>query len=155
MPARTCHLWLSVSLFLIASSAYAQAPPELISYPDAILFNGKIATFEGLLMNEQVVFHKAIALRDGKVFEVGTDQQILRLKGPQTLLMDLKGKTVLPGFVDNHNHPHEWVHYFRYDSFFPNVKLLFVAGPDDQIKENRPDIFYGRRWRLSRTWNRN
>ena len=130
-------------LFLSAAAATAQVPPELISYPDTILFNGKVLSFEGPLMAERTVFSSAIALRDGKVFELGRDQQILRLKGPRTLLIDLQGKTVLPGFVDNHNHPHEWVHYFRYDSFLPNVKLLFVAGPDDQIKENRPDIFYG------------
>ena len=139
----TTLLWLLVTTIALARAASAQVPPELIGYPDALLYNGKVASFDGPLMNEQLVFHSAIALRDGKVFAVGTDQQILRLKGPKTLAIDLKGKTVLPGFVDNHNHPHEWVHYFRFDSFMPNVKLLFVAGPDDQIKENRPDIFYG------------
>ncbi|MBI4464446.1 MAG: amidohydrolase family protein [Acidobacteria bacterium] len=129
--------------FLIALSSRAQIPPELISYPDAVLFSGKILTFDGPLMNERPIFHKAMAIRDGKVFAVGTDEQIVKLKGPTTLAIDLRGKTVLPGFVDNHNHPHEWIHYFRYDSFLPNVKLIFVPGPDDKITENRPDIFYG------------
>lgn len=135
---------LQVAVFVMtALASEAQIPPELIRYPDAALVNGKILAFEGPLMSERLVFHEAIAIRDGKVLALGTDEQILRLKGPNTLTIDLKGKAVLPGFVDNHNHPHEWIHYFRYDSFIPNVKLVFVPGPDDEFRENRPDIFYG------------
>jgi len=143
VTAKVIPALLLLALFRIVPASQAQVPAELINYPDSVLFHGKILTFDGPLMSERLVFHPAIAIRDGKVFAVGTDQQILRLKGPKTVTIDLKGKTVLPGFVDNHNHPHEWIHYFRYDSFFPNVKLVFVPGPDDKITENRPDIFYG------------
>ena len=143
MSARFVVALFLIVLFPTSLFSQAQVPPELVSYPEIILFNGKIATFDGPLMNEESVFHQAIAIRDGKVLTVGTDEEVLQLRGSQTSVMDLKGKTVLPGFVDNHNHPHEWIHYFRYDTFFSNVKLIFVPGPDDEIRENRPDIFYG------------
>ncbi len=134
----------SVGLYQGFSVAAAQVPEELIHDPDALLFNGKITTFEGALMNENIVFHQAMALWNGRVLAVGTDEEILQYKGPETVTVDLKGKTVLPGFVDNHNHPHEWVHYFRYDTFMPsNVTYVFVPGPDDQIREYGPDIHYG------------
>ncbi len=120
-----------------------EIPSEVLHYPETVLWNGKIATFDGPLMKEIVSFHQAIAIRDGKVLAVGTDQEILRLKGPETLAIDLKGKTVLPGFVDPHNHPNEWAHYFRFDSFIPDVKLVYVPGPDDRYQELRPDISWG------------
>ena len=154
-------IFLLGSFFLIALASPAQVPPQLIGYPDAVLFNGKILTFDGPLMREQVVFHKAIALRDGKVFEVGTDDQILKLKGPKTLTVDLKGKTVLPGFVDNHNHPHEWVHLLPVRFFFPNVKLLLSQAPTIRSKRTGRTFSMagGRcsrilRRRSSRAWNR-
>ena len=143
MPAARLGTIFLLAFLLTGNVAESQVPPELIRYPDMVLFNGKIATFEGTLMNERTVFHQAIAVRDKKVLRVGTNEEVRRLQGPETVAIDLKGKTVLPGFIDNHNHPHEWVHYFRADSFFPHMKLLFIPGPDDKIRENRPDIFYG------------
>lgn len=139
---RVTLILLSLVLFPQPVSL-AEIPSEVINYPDVVLFNGKIATFDGDLMAERVVFHEAVAIRDGKILALGTDNNILKLKGPKTLTIDLKGKTVLPGFVDPHNHPNEWAHYFRYELFFPNVKLIYVPGPDDRYKELRPDISWG------------
>lgn len=136
-------LALSQLVFSEFVCAQARIPAELISYPEVILFNGKIAVFDGPLMNEKLLFHQAIAIRSGRVMAVGADKDLLKLKGPETQAIDLKGKMVLPGFVDPHTHPQEWAHYFRYDSFIPNVKLVYLAGPDDRFKELRSDVFLG------------
>ncbi|MBI4463692.1 MAG: amidohydrolase family protein [Acidobacteria bacterium] len=131
-------------LFLFYSISFAQVPPEVIHYPDLILFDGKVASFEGALLNERVSFSEAIAIRNGRVFVVGTDEEVLKLKGPNTIAIDLDGKTVLPGFADTHNHPNEWVHYFRFDSFLPDyVKYVYIPGPDDVYQQYRPDISWG------------
>ena len=47
---------------------------------------------------------QALAIRDGKIIAAGGNQQILGLKGPQTKIVDLKGRTVVPGIIDTHSH---------------------------------------------------
>jgi hypothetical protein len=46
-----------------------------------------------------------MAVRDGKVLLLGNNSDVLALKGPSTQVMDMKGKTILPGFINNHHHP--------------------------------------------------
>ncbi|MGH7828777.1 MAG: amidohydrolase, partial [Candidatus Binatia bacterium] len=93
-------------LGLFASQALAQTvPPELVSYPDMILHNGKIVTMDdtSTSINPGSVV-QAVAIRDGKILATGSDKIILALKGPQTKIIDVKGKTVLPGIIDTHSH---------------------------------------------------
>ena len=66
---------------------------------DIILFNAKIAT------NTVPSFVESIAVKDGKVTAAGTDDEILRQRGPATQVIDLKGRTVIPGLNDSHMHP--------------------------------------------------
>lgn len=89
------RMQIALSLILIATAASAQSvPAELISYPQAIFHNGNILT-----VNEQFARAEAVAVRDGKFLAVGSNDEVLRLKGPQTKVYDLKGKMVIPGFV--------------------------------------------------------
>jgi len=46
----------------------------------------------------------AAAVRDGKFIAVGSDAEVLKARGPNTRVIDLHGKTVLPGFNDTHVH---------------------------------------------------
>jgi predicted amidohydrolase YtcJ len=88
--------WTSlVSLAWLA--ACGPTPPPLA--PEAIFVNGKIA-----LVDDAFTLVQALAVRDGKVAAVGTTSEISALKGEKTRVIDLKGKTVLPGFIDSHLH---------------------------------------------------
>src|SRR6202453_4160864 len=64
----------------------------------SIFHNGKIAT------NSKPYFAEAIAVEDGTVSSVGLDSDVLRLKTPETRLVDLRGQTVIPGLNDSHLH---------------------------------------------------
>ena len=87
-------------LGMLCGSTYSQdVPPEVIVYPQIILYNGKILTVD---RNFSVA--QAIAIRDERILAVGTDNRILRLAGPNTERIDLQGKTVVPGFIDTHAH---------------------------------------------------
>ena len=66
---------------------------------DTILHNAKIAT------NTVPSFVDALAITDGKISATGTNQEILRLRGPGTEVIDGKGRTVIPGLNDSHIHP--------------------------------------------------
>ena len=66
---------------------------------DLIYFNGNILT-----MNEAMPQAEAVYVKNGKIIEVGGTAQILKLKNAQTVLIDLKGKTLMPGLIDAHGH---------------------------------------------------
>jgi predicted amidohydrolase YtcJ len=78
--------------FVLAATAQP-APPDLI------LFNGKIVTVDAAFS-----YAEAVAIRDGRFTAVGSNVDIRRLAGPNTKLTDLRGRTVVPGFGDNHLH---------------------------------------------------
>jgi predicted amidohydrolase YtcJ len=78
--------------------------------PTLILHHGKIAT-----VDKDFRIAEAIAIRDDKILAVGSNDDILNLKGEKTELIDLGGKLVLPGLIDSHVHPgsaamHEFSH---------------------------------------------
>ena len=80
----------------------AQAPDvslleKVAVYPSLILHNGKIAT-----MDQNMTFHQAMAIRGERVWKLGADQELRPLAGPQTELVDLKGRTVVPGLRRAH-----------------------------------------------------
>jgi predicted amidohydrolase YtcJ len=89
-----------VALLAVASgSAVAQGPGAAGSAPDVVLVNGKIITVDG-----QFTIAQAVAVRGERVVAVGTNQEITRLAGPATRRIDLRGRSVVPGFIDNHAH---------------------------------------------------
>ena len=96
---------------------------ELAVYPSLIVYNAKIYT-----MDENLSSHQAMAIRGTRIWQLGTNDAIRRLAGPQTKLIDAKGRTVLPGLIDAHTHPHLWgmMHLgFKYD---PQLQWLYVEG---------------------------
>ena len=66
---------------------------------DQILFNGKIIT-----VNDQFQIAQAIAIKGDRILKVGSNADIQKLRGPDTNMMDLHRKTVIPGLIDNHAH---------------------------------------------------
>jgi predicted amidohydrolase YtcJ len=46
----------------------------------------------------------AVAIRDGRFLAVGADKEVMALAGPKTKIVNLKGRRVLPGLIDNHLH---------------------------------------------------
>ena len=70
--------------------------------PEAIYFNGKIVTLDAAGSTAG-----AVAVKDGKVLKVGSADEIKKLAGSSTRLVDLGGKTVVPGLIDAHCHPME------------------------------------------------
>ena len=70
-------------------------------HPDAsiILINGRIATQDG-----RRSFATAVAIKDGRFLTVGSDQEILAYRGATTQVIDVGGRTVIPGLNDSHLH---------------------------------------------------
>ncbi len=70
--------------------------------PEVIFFNGKIVTLDPAGSTAA-----AVAVKDGKVLKLGGAEEIKKLAGPATRLIDLGGKTAVPGLIDAHCHPME------------------------------------------------
>ncbi|MHA2184327.1 MAG: amidohydrolase [Promethearchaeota archaeon] len=68
-------------------------------YADLILTNGKVIT-----MDAQESISQAVAVKYGKIIAVGSNNDIGKYIGEETVTIDLLGKTVLPGFIDSHGH---------------------------------------------------
>src|SRR6267378_569153 len=66
---------------------------------DVILHHGKVTT-----LDRSNPTATAVAIRDGRFVRVGTDADVLPLAGSATKIIDLKGRRVLPGLIDNHLH---------------------------------------------------
>jgi len=66
---------------------------------DLILLNGKVVT-----VDSEGTLAEAVAVREGKILSVGSDEEIEALAKSSTKVIDLGGKTLLPGFVDSHEH---------------------------------------------------
>jgi hypothetical protein len=82
-----------VALFLILFSAAARGA-------DLIVINANVMTVDASHPSGQ-----AFAVEHGRFTAVGSNAEILKLKTPSTRILDLKGKTVTPGFNDAHLHP--------------------------------------------------
>lgn len=97
----------AVSLF--AAGAFAQTvPPELISYPDLIVYNGKIMQMNEPSLSDNIgTTVQAMAVRGDRIQFMGNNDEVLKYAGPQTKKIDLKGRTVIPGMIDTHSHMHD------------------------------------------------
>ncbi len=87
-----------VGVLLVAAGALsllgAQQPA-----PDLILTNGKIIT-----VDERFSIAHGVAVRGDRIVAVGTSQDMTRLAGPNTRRIDLRGRALTPGLIDNHMH---------------------------------------------------
>jgi predicted amidohydrolase YtcJ len=79
---------------LAALSLFAQAQSA-----DLIVRNAKIIT-----VNSKFEIARAMAIQGDRIVAVGSEQSVLRLRGAKTQVLDLKGKTVMPGLIDSHTH---------------------------------------------------
>ncbi|WP_338749208.1 amidohydrolase [Bacillus sp. FJAT-52991] len=66
---------------------------------DIVFLHGEVIT-----VDEQNQILEAVAIKENRIIATGTSEEIERLVGPQTKVIDLKGKSLLPGFIDSHLH---------------------------------------------------
>jgi predicted amidohydrolase YtcJ len=90
-------------LALLSLSAAAQSAGTA----DTILINGKIAT-----VDDRFTMAQALAIKDRRVIATGSNDAVRKHAGASTKVIDLKGRTVVPGLIDNHSH---WIRAAEHD----------------------------------------
>jgi len=112
--------------------AFAQAAPA-----DLVLTGGNIVTLDPLMPRAT-----ALAIRDGLVLLSGSDNAALAARGPDTRVLDLGGRTVVPGLNDSHSHVVRGGRFYntelRWDGV-PSLEqgLAMVAEQADRTPENQ------------------
>ena len=89
----------AVSLLTAQPPASAQGSGAAGPPADVIISNGKIIT-----VDERFTIAQAVAVRGDRIVAVGSDAEIAKLAGPATRRIDLRGRAVIPGLIDNHMH---------------------------------------------------
>ncbi|MBI2815542.1 MAG: amidohydrolase family protein [Acidobacteria bacterium] len=136
---RTAISLLFVLVFGVAAHAQqtVTVPAELVSYPDLIVYNGKIVAMNDASLTDNIGRTvQAMAVRGDLIQFMGANDEVLKFAGPQTKKIDLKGRTVLPGFINTHSHMHDhsiqlWTKTHR-DEVDKVVRRMSVTGKNFQ-----------------------
>lgn len=97
MSSKIFRIILTLLLLFLFTSACTTNQDNIKA--DMILINGKIWT-----VDPQQPSTQAVAVSNSRILAVGSNKDINKHRGPDTQVLDLKGKLVLPGFHDNHTH---------------------------------------------------
>ncbi len=95
--------WLLVAAlvgFLITQIEIIPAGDRKAEPADLILHRAKVLTVDA-----KFTIADAIAIKDGRILAVGSNDAVMSHNGPKTKTIDLRGKTVMPGLYDSHTHP--------------------------------------------------
>lgn len=89
-------------LFLVFVSCNKPGNKSDVAKTDvaSVYYNGDIITMEG----ESPQYVEALVVKDGKILFAGIKSEAINLAGNDAVMLDLKGKTLLPGFIDGHSH---------------------------------------------------
>ena len=94
---------------------------------DMVLYNGKIITVDDDSFTSRLgTIAQAMHVKDGKVLHLGNNAEIRAMARPNTQVIDLKGRTVLPGIIVTHDHPFDW------DSV--NPRIVKKAIPENAVE---------------------
>lgn len=105
---------MSDRLKLVLSLALCASPLSLVAAPpahtpaharidaDSIFVNGKVVTMDEANPKRRIV--EAFAVKDGRFIAAGSEGEAMRFRGRNTRVVDLQGRTVLPGLSDGHFH---------------------------------------------------
>ena len=108
-----------------AAGALAATAPAVaqVQPADIILHSGRVWTGDTLRP-----FAEAVAVRGNLIAAVGSDEEVAALRGPDTREVDLEGRFVSPGFIDNHTH------FDRAGELILGINLLEVSDADGLVR---------------------
>jgi predicted amidohydrolase YtcJ len=108
----------------IAATAilFSSDDPPVVGNADTIYHGGPIITIDDANPRAE-----AVAIKDGKIIAAGKKDEVLKTKGDVTKLVDLAGKTMLPGFVDAHGHV--------FGGGIQALSANLLAPPDGEVKD--------------------
>ena len=98
--ARAVIAYVCLAMTVACTATQAQPQPAATDGPaDLLVVHGKVVTVDA-----RFTIAEAVAVRNGRIVDVGTDAHVRRLSGQATRVIDARGRTVIPGLIDSHVH---------------------------------------------------
>jgi predicted amidohydrolase YtcJ len=104
MPCRQAVASVVVATLALAACSQKSADTAPVAAADLIITGGPIVTMEG----DQPTTAEAVVVDDGRITFVGGKADALERQGEGTVLKDLAGRTLMPGFIDGHAHAQQF-----------------------------------------------
>jgi hypothetical protein len=125
---------LAVGVLALAGVSMLMNAQQSPGPADLVLTNGKIITVDG-----KFTIAQAVAVRGDRILAVGTNEEINALAGSNARRIDLGGRSVTPGFIDNHAHFQEegayWALEARLDGVESRKQALDILRAKAQTKK--------------------
>jgi predicted amidohydrolase YtcJ len=112
-----------------------------------ILFNANVLTMDPISPNAQLIF-----IEDGKIAEVTGNERLEELKQSGTGVLDCRGRTILPGFVDNHLHLHGFAESLISINLSPRCDVHSISDLQTRIRQESKNHSPGE-WIRARGYN--
>jgi predicted amidohydrolase YtcJ len=144
--------WMNINQSFVRVSialAVLLAPTSLLA-ADTLLIHGHIYTG-----NPKAPWAQALAITGTRIEAIGTDEEILKRRQPKTEVIDLRGKTAIPGISDSHTHmwfgamllhginlstPEFSITPNDSDTLVEKIKAFATSHPDDEVIVGRADF---------------
>ncbi len=121
------YLIAILAMFLSGQSHAGQAP-----YADTVIINGQVITADSNDPN-QITIAEAVAIQGDKIMAVGSNAEIQALIADWTEVIDAKGLSVTPGYIDTHNHIYETSTGFPWVvNYIPDLLEVRVGGANPE-----------------------
>jgi len=130
-------------LFLQSTGLLAQQlPPEVAKwgYADTIFVNGKVVSMDDASTSTNVGnIYQAIAVKGEQIVKLGTNAAVRALAGPDTKVLDLKGRTLIPGIIEPHSHIYGRATRFldRFGFQYPPDGIIVSARADRDLEKTQ------------------
>ncbi len=131
--------WLRCAVRFIGGAAVALSIAGCTTGPtgqvvDTVLLNGRVATVDA-----RFTMAEAVAVGGGRILAVGRSDVIQRMAGPDTRVVDLAGRTVIPGLIDNHTHviraAERWTQEARIDGVASRREALDIIAARARVAQ--------------------
>lgn len=126
----------AIAMLLLGCKKEEKTPHSTDSAVAEVYYNGDILTMEG----DKATYAEAVVVKDGKILFVGKEDEAMQQAGEGHNMVDLEGKTLMPGFVEPHVHPSIAASILPneiiapYDWVLPTETKKGVIGHDAYIK---------------------
>jgi predicted amidohydrolase YtcJ len=119
MNGKITKLLLWIFFASVSAGLAFSCPQDDTGAAGLVLKNGFIYTVDG-----QRTVAEAVAVKDGRIIQVGSDRDVGKYVGKETAVIDLQGRMVLPGFIDSHCHPAYGAAHELFDIMFTGLNSI-------------------------------
>lgn len=133
-------------VIMIINSAFAFLSASAEKPADTVFLSGKVLT-----MDESGHILEAVAVKDGVIVFVGKNGGAEKFIGNETRVIDLKGKLIMPGFIESHGHFYSTGQSLNILDLVGTVSAEEIAG---LVRDTAGSLPEGR-WIIGRGWDQN